>query len=230
MACILPGRLDPTLVVSLKEKDYPRPDIAKCKFKALIEFSSHINQLFLEAKHCPSSSDVRALISTPLPSCQRETILRLFDESYRSEDPTCSCCYSCMKQHSDHGCEKCYDFLETFFSQKSKVKVTKSVAATLKEAMEELFTALNMENLLVENELKVFSKDFIKDFIKMSDEIRTEQDIVDMWHIDPAVAHPVFLLFTEVLFEGFNIPSDSDCENEESDPDSDILDQSSDSD
>lgn len=96
--------------------------------------------------------------------------------------------------------------------------------------MGELFTALNMETLLVENELKVSSKNFIKDFIKMSDEIKTEQDIVDMWHINPAVAHPIFLLFTEVVFESFTIQPDSDCENVESDPDSDIPDQSSDSD
>ena len=191
-------------------------------------FTVIIKKMFLEAKHCPSSSDVRALISTPLPSCQRETILRLFDESYRSEGPKCSCCYSCMKQHSEHGCEECLNFLEKFFSQKSKV-MTKSVAVTLKEAMGELFTALNMETLLVEKDLKVFSKDFINDFIKMSDEITAEEDIVDMWHIDPALAHHIFLLFTEVVFESYDIPLDSDCELEESDPDSDVLDRSSDS-
>ena len=185
---------------------------------------------FSEAKHCPVTSDCRALISKPIPSCQSETILKLFDENYKSEAPKCTCCYYCMKQHSDNGCEKCGEFLETFFTQKSKLKISKSVAADLKEALEELFTALRMDTLLVENELNVLTTSFIKDFIKMIDEIRSEQDIVSMWHIDPIVAQKVFLLLNDVIYGNIDVSLDSDVESDESDPDPDVLDQSSDSD
>ena len=63
----------------------------------------------------------------------------------------------------------------------------------------------------------------------MSDEIRREQDIVDMWHLEPTVAHSVFQLFSEVLFGGLDL--EITTENIESeDSESDFLDQSTDED
>ena len=163
----------------------------------ILSFDSKIH--ILEAKHCPATSDVRALISRPLPVCQSETILRLFDENYTSEAPKCSCCYSCMKQHSNSGCQLCSSFLDKFFPPISS-KRKKSVASELREALDELFSALGAELLLLEDEVEISSKSFIKDFIKMSDEVKSENDIVEIWHIDRAIASSVFEVFEEVLF------------------------------
>ena len=135
-----------------------------------------------------------------------------------------------MRQHRDSGCKECDEFLESFFPQKSKLKITKSVAADLKEALEELFTALKMDYLLVESELEVKTQNFIKDFIKMCDEVKTEQSIVDMWHIDPLVAEKLFMLFNEVIFGEFENSLECDDEDDSSSLYSDVLDQSSDSD
>ena len=127
-----------------------------------------------------------------------------------------------MRQHRDSGCKECDEFLESFFPQKSKLKISKSVAADLKEALEELFTALKMDYLLVESELEVKTQNFIK--------VKTEQIIVDMWHIDPLVAEKLFMLFNEVIFGEFENSLECDDEDDSSSLYSDVLDQSSDSD
>ena len=184
----------------------------------------------LEAKHCPSSSDVRELIAKPPPSCQSQVLYKLFDENFQSKSLKCTCCYSCIVKHNrDDGCGNCESFLDTFFPEKSHHKIARSVASSLKEAMEELFIAMGIDFLLVENELQISVSSFIKDFLKMSDEIRREQDIVDMWHLEPTVAHSVFQLFSEVLFGGLDL--EITTENIESeDSESDFLDQSIDED
>ena len=163
-----------------------------------MEFFS--SKIFIEAKHCPATSDVRSLISRPLPACQSETIFRLFDDTYISEAPKCSYCYSCLKQHSNSGCERCDTFLTRFLPQISNAKVQKSVASLLNEALEELFDALGLKTLLLENEVEISSSSFIRDFIKMVDEVHSEKDIVDIWHVDQALANTLFTVFEEVLF------------------------------
>ena len=120
----------------------------------------------------------------------------------------------------------CEELLKTFFTAKSP-KLTKSVASDVKDALTELFTVLSIDNLLIENELKVTTSSFINDFLKMSDEIKSDQDIVDIWHIDKAIATQLYMLFYEVVFKSFDAPLVSDSESEDSDPD--VLDQSSDS-
>ena len=79
--------------------------------------------------------------------------------------------------------------------------MSKSVASGIKGALVELFEALNMETISVEKDLKVNTRGFIKDFIKVIDEIKTEEDIVSIWHIDPVVAARVFSLLKDVLSE-----------------------------
>ena len=98
--------------------------------------------IFSEAKHCPVTSDCRAMITKPLPVCQSETIFKLFDETYKSEGPKCSCCFACIRSHSQDRCSTCAEFLDTFFPAKRRPKVKKSVAMELSEAMIELFSAL----------------------------------------------------------------------------------------
>ena len=87
-----------------------------------------------------------------------------------------------------------------------------------------------MDYLLVESDLEVKTQNFIKDFIKMCDEVKTEQSIVDMWHIDPLVAEKLFLLFKEVIFGEIDSTLECDDEDDNSSQYSDVLDQSSDSD
>ena len=121
--------------------------------------------------------------------------------------------------------------METFFSDNLKPKVSKSVAATLKEALEDLFVAMKCDTIVIEKELEVTTTSFIKDFLKMIDEITSEQDIIDMWHIDQSVAHGIFLVYTEVVFGGLDVSlASDDDEDEANNVDSDTLDQSEDSD
>ena len=58
----------------------------------------------------------------------------------------------------------------------------------------------------MEDELEVSTASFIKDLIKMLDEIKVAGDIVEMWHIDPRVAEKVFDIFEEVIFHSQNEP------------------------
>ena len=155
--------------------------------------------------------------------------MKLFDESFISEVPKCICCYSCIKQDSLDGCEKCSYFLAKYFAPQSTRKVTKSVAANLKEAIEELFSALGLDTLMVEGELSVSTASFTKDFLKNIDEVRCEKDIVELWHIEPAIAHNLFLLFNEVVF-GDIATSEAieDTTEDEADIDSDVYDDSTD--
>ena len=151
--------------------------------------------------------------------------MKLFDDNFIPEGPKCSCCYSCMKQHSLDGCDHCFGFLAKFFPQKPKVRVSKSVGAELKESIVDLFTAMRMDCVLIENDLKVTLSSFAKDFIKMADEIKSKDDIVSLWHIDPLVARKLFDLFNEVVFGVVDTSDVSDV----SDSDSDVADESTDS-
>ena len=80
------------------------------------------------------------------------------------------------------------------------MKIRKSVAVDLKEAIEELFNALGFDNIMMEGDQSVSVKSFIKDFIKTVDEVKDENDIVELWHIDPAIAQNLFMLLKEVVF------------------------------
>ena len=133
-----------------------------------------------------------------------------------------------MLKHSECGCEKCLTFLTTFVTHNTKSKIRKSVASSLIEAFTELFEALNLDTVLVEGKLEVSTRDFIKDLVKMCDEVKSEKDIVNMWHIDQALAQTLFSLFSEVVF-GTEL-DDVLEEYVEENYDSDDLDLSSDSD
>ena len=59
-------------------------------------------------------------------------------------------------------------------------KVSKSVSSDLKESLTDLFIAMKIDTIMVEDDLAVPVKNFIKDFVKVIDEVRTEQDIVSV--------------------------------------------------
>ena len=116
--------------------------------------------------------------------------------------------------------------MNTFLAPKTQ-KLTKSVAAEVSEAFEELFAALQVNTLLVEGELEIKTTSLIKDFLKMSDEIKSPEDIVNMWHIEHSIALKLFMLFDEIVFGDSDILSDASVSVNDSD--SDALDLSSDS-
>ena len=72
---------------------------------------------------------------------------------------------------------------------------------------------------------------FIKDLLKMLDEIKTSQDITEMWHIDARVAEKVFEIFQEVIFSSQNLQETGEAAigDVSADYDTDYLDTSSDS-
>ena len=55
---------------------------------------------------------------------------------------------------------------------------------------------------------------------RMSDEIRSADDIISFWHIDPQVAEDMFNLFNDIVFDE-NSENDLIEESETSDDDSD---------
>ena len=62
----------------------------------------------------------------------------------------------------------------------------------------------------------------------MSDEIRSTQDIINIWHIDPQVANDMFSLFNDIVFDDNSDDLLIDEESETSDESSDDeIDQSS---
>ena len=107
----------------------------------------------------------------------------------------------------------------------------KSIASSLKEAFEELFEDLNVDTVLVEGELEVTTKEFVKDFIYMCDEVKSAKDIVETWHVEHILAETLFSLFSEVIFGSASCDYiDTDFDSELEYCDSDFLDQSTDSD
>ena len=134
-----------------------------------------------------------------MPACQKQILMRLFDETYSSEgNDACSCCYVCIRRHSENGCIHCSELLSTFFTSRPQ-KLKKSVASDVKEALTDFFNDLGLKSLLVEGELEIPIVGFIKDFMRMCDEVQSERDIVELWHIDMHIASEVYQLFKEVV-------------------------------
>ena len=193
-----------------------------------------------ESKHCPPSCDTRELLSRP-PKCQTRIFLDLFDSKFKDDLdlPSCKCCYNCISSHSSK-CQDCQLFLERFFPRVSVVKVGRSVAAEIKEALSELFQAMELVNVKIENNLQISCQSLINDVLRMVDEIKKPEDIVKIWHIDIQLAVKVFSVLFDVLFgsdeDSFDDQttleqedSDSDTDDE-CDEDSDVLDPSTSSD
>ena len=125
--------------------------------------------------------------------------MHFFEDRYESTGSECNCCYSCIKRHASDGCKDCSQLISSFFPPVVSNKMRMSVANELKRGLNELFNAMNVTNLLVESALEVSVTSFIKDFMCMADEVKSEFDIVDLWNIDYNVASAVYNLFTEIL-------------------------------
>ena len=125
--------------------------------------------------------------------------MRFFDSCYEEEGPSCTCCYQCIKRHGENGCPDCSQFIATYFTKYCKRKIKRSTSADIKTALKELFEALGIEKIMVENSLEIPPHSFIKDFIHMCDEIHGAMDIVDLWHIDVSLAADVYKLYIDIL-------------------------------
>ena len=79
--------------------------------------------------------------------------------------------------------------------------MVKSVASELKNALNELFEVLSVKCIKVETSLEISCADFIRDLMRVIDEIKSAVDIVRLWHIDLQLAVQVFDVVQEVLFE-----------------------------
>ena len=114
------------------------------------------------------------------------------------------------------------------------------MAAEIKEALSELFQAMELVNVKIENNLQISCQSLINDVLRMVDEIKKTEDIVKIWHIDIQLAVKVFSVLFDVLFgsdeDSFDDQTtfeqedgDSDTDDE-CDEDSDVLDPSTSSD
>ena len=84
---------------------------------------------------------------------------------------------------------------------------------------------MSVKELKVENNLHLGISNFVDDFIKVIDEVKTDADIIHNWHISPAIASKVFSTLKNVL-HGDEL-SDSDA-SESSVEDEDSFDEEED--
>ena len=160
--------------------------------------------------------------------CHKKIIGKFYDEDIPPCDNPCICCYVCIKSHEVvSGCSTCSEFLATFFPDRSSSKLSKSVTSELRFALKELFAAMSMKELKVENNLHLGISNFVDDFIKVIDEVKTDADIIDNWHISPAIASKVFSTLNNVL-HGDEL-SDSETSESSSEEDEDSFDEEEDS-
>ena len=153
----------------------------------------------LESKHCPASSDCRELISKPLPYCQAEVLYKMFDENFRSDIVQCHCCYSCIRRHASDGCEECIVFIKTFFKNTSTKRRSKPVMKQLKDKLHGFFKAIRIDSVIFEGAHSVSVHSFVKDFLTMTDEITSADDIANLWHIESGIACKVYSVYSEVM-------------------------------
>jgi hypothetical protein len=79
------------------------------------------------------------------------------------------------------------------------VKLNKSVKSELRSGLWDLFDALEICTLMVENTLELAVSSFVEDFIKTVDEITEPGDIVKHWHISFDMAQNIFSILNDVM-------------------------------
>ena len=151
-------------------------------------------------------------------------MLKLFgDTEDHSHVLKCVCCYSCMTQHRSEGCDSCAQFLSTFFPPNKILKRSASVKNEVKAGLRELFEALELTTVSVENSLEVGISSFIGDIIRVIDEIQEPLDVVKRWHVPYGIAEKIVAVLNEVL----NVEMGDYCSDSDSDESIDYSDLSS---
>ena len=94
----------------------------------------------------------------------------------------------------------------------------------LRAGLWELFEALEIGTILVEETLELTVSSFTEDFIKTVDEITEPEDIVKLWHISVDMAQYIFSILNDVMNSKL---ADLVCEEREGLEESDSFDASS---
>ena len=146
----------------------------------------------------------------------------MFDKDFVFELDSCKCCYSCIVQHGDGGCQECLLLLQKFFPPTSITKFTKSVKSELKAALGELFEAMGISKIKVESELEVDYLSLVNDLVKVIDELKSPEDICRFWHINQELSFKMFSVIQDVIFGNKDDLSSSDNDSDESDEKEDV--------
>ena len=85
---------------------------------------------------------------------------------------------------------------------------------------------MSVKELKVESDLVLSTTNFINDFIKVIDEVKTASDIVRIWHVSTDVAGRVFSTLHDVLYGDEDLFDSSGSSTDESE---DIFDEDSES-
>ena len=170
---------------------------------------------FSESKHCPITSDCRALLVKGSLECHRKILGKFFDQEILDTVDKCVCCYACIHSHAEEGCSSCRDFHETFFPTRSSPRLSKPVSAELRCALKELFTVMAVKEIKVESSLSLGIANFVNDVVKVVDELKTEEDISQRWHVSEEIARKVFSTLNDVLYGEECSDSSGSSEEEE---------------
>ena len=85
-------------------------------------------------------------------------------------------------------------------------------------AFSDLFSALNTTKVHLDDCMEVSVTSFINDFLKNIDEIKVEEDIVQLWQVKKEIASMLFSLLNELFHE--TLKEDNGCCTNSSDNDS----------
>ena len=125
---------------------------------------------------------------------------KFFNQEVTDTVHKCVCCYVCINSHAEEDCSVCRDFLETFLPTISSRALSKPVSAELRCALKELFNVMAVKEIKVESSLSLGIENFVNDVLKVVDELKTEEDIVQSWHVSEKIAKKVFSTLDDVLY------------------------------
>ena len=145
------------------------------------------------------------------------------EEAAESGILPCLCCYSCVLNHIEaKGCQECSMIMGKFFPSGPMGKITRSVKSELKDALTELFEAMDITSIKVERNMDLDCESFVGDVVRVIDEITRSEDIVKLWHIDLDLSAKVFAVIEEVIFGDEDCEEDIDVSDTESEDEQDI--------
>ena len=174
----------------------------------------------LAAIHCKPSSECRQIITDPLPVCQTVTLYRFFQPDFVYQGSKCTCCYSCIRKDASSGCVTCTEFLDRYSFRRKSKRLSKSAMKSVKNGLQLLFDGMAMEKIPVESSLFMTTECFVKDFIRVYDEISSPRDICDLWHVDESLAESMLSVCEEVLWGTEDFSDSSECSDDEVDQNS----------
>ena len=108
--------------------------------------------------------------------------------------------------------------MKTFFPPESLTKKSRSVKRELQRGLEDLFEELGLTFFIIDDCLDLSTTSFIKDLLRVLDEIKNHEDIVNTWKIPDRIACQIFAVIIEILsqpVEEFECEEDSDTSDDD---------------